>query len=154
MLRLPPFAGASGDGMKSLPPSLSAAGFGVAYPTTSSNDATKGALGSASAPDPVAERRRERALKALDKKLAELRSSIRAPANGGSPGSQAGSPGTFGSAQSLSSISAAGPAGTHSGDAGEAASGSIVETGPGSARAASAVEGDHSATSAVQVGGI
>lgn len=102
--------------MKALPPSLSAAGIGGAY-AASSESGSSGAA--AAAPDPVAERRRERALKALDKKLAELRSSIRAPAGGGagaptggsSPGGSLGQTnggGTLGG--SLSAGDVAGPA--------------------------------------------
>ena len=78
--------------MKTLPPTLAVAGMGAIYGVGSESGKGGGST-TAAAPDPVAERRRERALKALDKKLAELRSSIRAPASGtGSPHSTSAVP--------------------------------------------------------------
>ena len=77
LLRLPFFVGASGDGMKTLSSLAmsSSVGGGNVYGVGSDSRLS----GTVATPDPVAERRRERALKALDKKLAELRSSIRTP---------------------------------------------------------------------------
>lgn len=104
-LKLPPFSWATGDGLKGL---AATAGTGYAPPSSGgfyfpggATAASAGAIdmtlrggaggavsAAASSNDPVAERRRERALRALDKKLAELRTNMK----GGSAGG-AGAPG-------------------------------------------------------------
>lgn len=90
---LPPFSRATGDGMRALPtltagaasagtPSMITYGAGSGSShwggasSAINGGATEGRAGGAAAGgtnDPVAERRRERALRALDKKLAEMR---------------------------------------------------------------------------------
>jgi hypothetical protein len=97
LLRFPPFVSATGDGMKSLPGGSAAGAAHSYYGAGGSSD--PGRAGSAATSDPVAERRRERALKALDKKLAELRSSIR------SPGVQASGPAVLSGGGSASPLS-------------------------------------------------
>ena len=84
-LRLPLFTRATGDGLASLP--LLAPPPVVATGAADGGRAAGGDYGAAvvgsavvvggSGADPVTERRRERALRALDKKLAELRSNMR-----------------------------------------------------------------------------
>lgn len=68
------FARAKGLGVTSLPPSLMEVAGGASV-AAFGGDAKAGR----GAADPVAERRRERALAALDKKLSELRQSMRGP---------------------------------------------------------------------------
>ena len=91
-LRLPPFSRATGDGFQALPSAADAAyagGYGGVGGSGGSSgagglaagDAARGGA-AASVSDPVAERRRERALRALDRKLAELRTNGR---GGGGP---------------------------------------------------------------------
>ena len=85
-MRLPPFSGATGDGFKLLPLQAEApayGGSGGVYGLGGLDvggglggvEVGRGAGGTSAVNDPVAERRRERALRALDRKLAELRSS-------------------------------------------------------------------------------
>ena len=90
------FKRATGDGMKTLPSLASSANataagdarLGSAAQSSSLNGGTGGIPAVGGTADPVAERRRERALRALDKKLAELRSTMRGggPAAGGGAG--------------------------------------------------------------------
>ena len=87
-LPLPPFSRATGDGLKALPGLHLVPAPGGAYASSTVGvdmtlrhgvgaGSSHGSLASSGTVDPVAERRRERALRALDKKLAELRTNMR-----------------------------------------------------------------------------
>ena len=78
---LPPFSKATGDGFKALPAIAVVPAPGGSYGGSSIGiDMTLSGLsagGSGTTSDPVAERRRERALRMLDQKLAKMRTSMR-----------------------------------------------------------------------------
>src|SRR4051812_45203308 len=83
-MRIPLFQGSTGDGLAQLP--MDASGSGSSYANgamwSNADGSSSASKVGSSVADPVAERRRERALKALDKKLADLRTNHRPTGSG------------------------------------------------------------------------